>query len=141
MRINWREERLEDWRLQPPTYAAHESLKEQQKKKDEAMVAAAAISVNETDNAAATSNAPSSLFSESSSSEAHDDDITPVEERSEANGGLAHLDLAKTSSAGSSKGKETSTIGATTATPASRKVREVQRDNNAAEVQGVMFCF
>lgn len=140
MRINWREERLEDWRLQPPTYAAHDFSKEQQKKKNEA--AAAATPANAMDNVP-TSNAPSSLFSESSSSDSsHDDDITPVEERSEADGGLAHLDLTKTSSAGSSKGKETSTMTTATATPASRqKARELQRDNNAAEVQGVMFCF
>jgi hypothetical protein len=84
MRINWREERLEDWRLQPPTYQAHDFEKEQQNKME--AMAVAASSENNADDALGTthesssSNAPSSLFSETSSSQ---DDITPLEERAE----------------------------------------------------------
>jgi hypothetical protein len=143
MRINWREERLEDWRLQPPTYEAHDFEKEQQKKMD-AMAAAASLETTEDDAYSTTrepssSNAPSSLFSDSSSSH---DDITPLEERSEQNGGLAHLDLVKTSSTGSAKGKVETTTPSSTTTPVSRqKAREVQCDNNAAEMQSVLFCF
>ena len=145
MRINWREERLEDWRLQPPTYQAHDFEKEQQLKEDEA-TAAAATQQNDTDtvlcltHVSPSSNAPSSVFSETSSS--HDDIITPLEERSEQAGGLAHLDLVKSSSSGSAKGMvEPSTSPAAT-TPVSRqKAREVQRDNNTADAQSIVFCF
>jgi hypothetical protein len=147
VRINWREERLEDWRLQPPKYTAHDFGKELQKKKDEVKAAAAALA-NMMDSAlnitqeSASSTSPSSLFSETSSSNSTHDDITPCEERSEANGGLARLDLVKTSSAGSAKGKAASGPDTVTATPASRqKAREVQRDNNAADVQVPLFCF
>jgi len=142
MRINWREERLEDWRLQPPTYQAHDFEKEQQKKENDA-AAAAATPENHEDNEcrtthdSASSNAPSSLFSETSSSH---DDITPVEERSEQSGGLAHLDLVKTSSVGSAKGMTTTASTATTSV-SRQKAREVQRDNNAADMQSVLFCF
>lgn len=144
MRVNWREERLEDWRLQPPTYKAHDFEKEQQQKEDEATSAAAATANSaenmlSTTHETAASNAPSSLFSETSSSH---DDITPCEERSEQNGGLAHLDLIKTSSAGSAKGKVEPASPSAATTPASRqKAREVQRDNNTADVQSVLFCF
>lgn len=146
MRINWREERLEDWRLQPPTYQAHDFEKEQQRKEDEA-TAAAASQQNDTDTVLCltrdtpSSNAPSSVFSETSSS-SHDDIITPLEERSEQAGGLAHLDLVKSSSSGSAKGMvEPSTTPAAT-TPVSRqKAREVQRDNNTADAQSIVFCF
>jgi len=143
MRINWREERLEDWRLQPPTYEAHDFEKEQQKKMD-AMTAAASLETNADDahnttHETSSSNTPASLFSDSSSSH---DDITPLEERSEQSGGLAHLDLVKISSAGSAKGKVETTTTSATSTPVSRqKAREVQRDNNAAEMQSVLFCF
>lgn len=145
MRINWREERLEDWRLQPPTYQAHDFEKEQQRKEDE-VTAAAAIQQNDTDTVLClshdtpSSNAPSSVFSETSSS--HEDIITPLEERSEQAGGLAHLDLVKSSSSGSAKGMvEPSTTPAAT-TPVSRqKAREVQRDNNTADAQSIVFCF
>jgi hypothetical protein len=149
MRINWREERLEDWRLQPPKYTAHDFdlAKELQKKKEE-VAATAATLANMMDNALnirheiASSTTPSSLFSETSSSNSSHDDITPCEERSEANGGLAHLDLVKTSSAGSAKGKTASGSDNATTTPASRqKAREVQRDNNAADMQVPLFCF
>jgi hypothetical protein len=149
MRINWREERLEDWRLQPPKYTAHDFdlAKELQKKKEE-VAATAATLANTMDNALnirheiASSTSPSSLFSETSSSNSSHDDITPCEERSEANGGLAHLDLVKTSSAGSAKGKTASGPDTATTTPASRqKAREVQRDNNAADMQVPLFCF
>jgi hypothetical protein len=149
MRINWREERLEDWRLQPPKYTAHDFdlAKELQKKKEE-VAATAATLANMMDNALnirheiASSTSPSSLFSETSSSNSSHDDITPCEERSEANGGLAHLDLVKTSSAGSAKGKTASGPDTATTTPASRqKAREVQRDNNAADMQVPLFCF
>jgi hypothetical protein len=143
MRINWREERLEDWRLQPPTYQAHDFEKEQQNKME--AMAVAASSENNADDALGTthesssSNAPSSLFSETSSSQ---DDITPLEERSEQSGGLAHLDLVKTSSAGSANGKSGSATASAATTPVSgQKAREVQRDNNAADMQSVLFCF
>lgn len=143
MRINWREERLEDWRLQPPTYQAHDFEKEQQRKEDEARAAAAAQQ-NDTDTALSltqdttSSNAASSVFSETSS---HDDVITPLEERSEQAGGLAHLDLVKSSSSGSAKGLvEPSTPPAAT-TMSRQKAREVQRDNHTADAQSIVFCF
>lgn len=143
MRINWREERLEDWRLQPPTYQAHDFEKEQQRKEDEARATAAAQQ-SDTDTALSltqdttSSDAPSSLFSETSS---HDDVITPLEERSEQAGGLAHLDLVKSSSSGSAKGMvEPSTPPATTSV-SRQKAREVQRDNNTADAQSIVFCF
>jgi hypothetical protein len=142
MRINWREERLQDWRLQPPTYQAHDFEKEQQRKENEA-TAAAAAQKNDTDAAlshthdSSSSNAPSSLFSETSS---HDDVITPLEERSEQAGGLAHLDLVKSSSSGSAKVMVESPT--TSTSPVSRqKAREVQRDNNTADAQSIVFCF
>lgn len=145
MRVNWREERLEDWRLQPPTYTAHDFAGEEQRKKDEA--AAAATPANETGNVtnttheSASSNAPSSIFSETSFATCSHDDITPVEERSEANGGLAHLDLVKTSSAASAKGKAARpAVSDPVDTVASQqKAREMRRD--AADAQGIMFCF
>ncbi|GAB7326226.1 hypothetical protein MBLNU13_g10218t1 [Cladosporium sp. NU13] len=144
MRINWREERLEDWRLQPPTYQAHDFEKEQQRKEDEAGATTAAQQ-NNTDTALSlsrnttSSNAPSSVFSETSS---HDDSITPLEERSEQAGGLAHLDLVKSSSSGSAKGMAEPPTTSTTTTPVSRqKAREVQRDNNTADAQSIVFCF
>ena len=146
MRINWREERLEDWRLQPPTYQAHDFEKEQQRKENEATAAAAAqqngtdIALNHT-HESISSNAPSSVFSETSSS-SHDDDITPLEERSEQAGGLAHLDLVKSSSSGSAKGMVEAPITTTATTHVSRqKAREVQRDNNTADAQSIVFCF
>jgi hypothetical protein len=146
MRINWREERLQDWRLQPPTYQAHDFEKEQQRKENEATAAAAAqqngtdIALNHT-HESTSSNAPSSVFSETSSS-SHDDDITPLEERSEQAGGLAHLDLVKSSSSGSAKGMVEAPITTTATTHVSRqKAREVQRDNNTADAQSIVFCF
>jgi hypothetical protein len=145
MRINWREERLQDWRLQPPTYQSHDFEKEQQRKENEA-TATATAQQNGTDAALShthdspSSNAPSSLFSETSSS--HDDVITPLEERSEEAGGLAHLDLVKSSSSGSAKAIVESPTTSTATTPVSRqKAREVQRDNNAADAQSIVFCF
>lgn len=145
MRINWREERLVDWRLQPPTYQAHDFEKEQRRKEDEA-TASAATQQNDTDitpshtHESSSSNAPSSLFSETSSS--HDDVITPLEERSEQAGGLAHLDLVKSSSSGSTKAMVEAPITSTATTPVSRqKAREVQRDNNTADAQSIVFCF
>ena len=145
MRVNWREERLEDWRLQPPTYQVHEFEKEKQRKENEA-TAAAAAQQNDTDiqlsptHDSTSSNAPSSVFSETSST--HDDDITPLEERSEQNGGLAHLDLVKSSSSGSAKGAIETPTTSTATTPVSRqKAREVQRDSNTADAQSIVFCF
>lgn len=145
MRINWREERLQDWRLQPPTYQAHDFEKEQQRKENEA-TAAATAQQNGTDaslshtNVSPSSNAPSSLFSETSSS--HDDVITPLEERSEEAGGLAHLDLVKSSSSGSAKAIVESHTTSTATTSVSRqKAREVQRDSNTADAQSIVFCF
>ena len=135
MRINWREERLEDWRLQPPTYQAHDFEKEQQRKEDEARAAAAAQQ-NDTDTTS--SNAPSSVFSETSS---HDDVITPLEERSEQAGGLAHLDLVKSSSSGSAKGMVEPSAPPATTSVSRQKAREVQRDNNTADAQSIVFCF
>jgi hypothetical protein len=144
MRINWREERLQDWRLQPPTYQAHDFEKEQQRKENEATATAA--TQNGTDVALShthdspSSNAPSSLFSETSSS--HDDVITPLEERSEEAGGLAHLDLVKSSSSGSAKAiVESPTTSTATTTVSRQKAREVQRDNNTADAQSIVFCF
>jgi hypothetical protein len=145
MRINWRKERLEDWLLQPPTYTAHDFTKEQQKKMDEDTTDAAAALANTMDTALNitpepnTSNAPSSLFSDSSFSH---DEITPLEEGSEFNGGLAHPDLMKTSSVGSTSGKIEKPSASALATAMERqKSREVQRDNNVADMQGVLFCF
>jgi hypothetical protein len=165
MRINWREERLEHWRLQPPTYAAHDFLTKEQQEQRQQELAAAAIQVssaNDNTNTTATpedhnrnsNNATSSLFSETSSS-SHDDidAITPLEEAGNAFG---NLDLVKTSTGGSiMSSKKTSTTTTTTTTtttelllstntPASRqKAREVQRENNggAVEAQAVVFCF
>lgn len=146
MRINWRHERLEDWHLQPPTYDAHDFAKEQQTKEDTPTVASAAAG-NPTDSALgdneiASPNVPSSLFSADSSH----DDITPSEERSEQAGGLAHLDLVKTSSAGSAKGNTNKPTAARSATAAEtaadkQKAREVQRDNSVADAQSILFCF
>jgi hypothetical protein len=146
LRINWREERLEDWCLQPPKYTAHDFAKELQKKKDEVAAAAAALA-NVMDRAlnitqeSATSNSPSSLFSETSSSNSTHDEITPCEERSEANGGLAHLDLVKTSSAGSAKGMTASGPDAATTPTSQQKAREMQRDSNAFDMHVPLFCF
>jgi hypothetical protein len=163
MRINWREERLEHWRLQPPAYAAHGFLTKEQQEQRQQELAAAAIQVssaNDNTNTTATpedhnrnsNNAPSSLFSETSTS-SHDDidAITPLEEAGNAFG---NLDLVKTSTGGSiMSSKKTSTTTTTTTTtelllstktPASRqKAREVQRENNggAVEAQAVVFCF
>lgn len=145
MRINWREERLQDWRLQPPTYHAHDFEKEQQRKENEATAAAAAqksdtdIALNHTHDSTSP-NAPSSVFSETFCSQ--DDDITPLEERSEQAGGLAHLDLVKSSSSGSAKGTAEAPTTSTATTLVSRqKAREVQRDNNTADAQSIVFCF
>jgi hypothetical protein len=166
MRINWREERLEHWRLQPPTYAAHDFLTKEQQEQRQQELAAAAIQVssaNDNTNTTATpedhnrnsNNAPSSLFSETSSS-SHDDidAITPLEEAGNAFG---NLDLVKTSTGGSIMSSKKTSITTTTTTtttttelllstttPASRqKAREVQRENNggAVEAQAVVFCF
>jgi hypothetical protein len=145
MRINWREERLQDWRLQPPTYQSHDFEKEQQRKENEA-TATATAQQNGTDatpshtHDSPSSNAPSSLFSETSSS--HDDVITPLEERSEEAGGLAHLDLVKSSSSGSAKAiVESPTTSTATTTVSRQKAREVQRDSNTADAQSIVFCF
>lgn len=150
MRINWRQERLEEWLLRPPTYDAHDFAKEQQKKEDTSTVASAAAvnpadSVSGNNNELASPRVPSSLFSESSADSSHDD-ITPLEERSEQTGGLAHLDLVKTSSAGSAKGntdKPTATRSAVAADASAnkQKAREVQRDNSVADAQSILFCF
>ena len=92
-------------------------------------------------------NGPSSLFSETSSASHDDSDaITPLEE---ATNSFGNLDLVKTSTVGSMmSSKKTSSLATdamlSTTTPASRqKAREVQRENNAGEVeaQAVMFCF
>jgi hypothetical protein len=65
-----------------------------------------------------------------------------LEERSEEAGGLAHLDLVKSSSSGSAKAIVESPTTSTATTPVSRqKAREVQRDNNAADAQSIVFCF
>jgi hypothetical protein len=159
MRINWREERLEHWRLQPPTYAAHGFLTKEQQEQRQQELAASTIPVSSADGSISTTedhtashnrnsnNAPSSLFSETSmsSSASHDDSdaITPLEEASH---GFANLDLVKTSTVGSMSKKTSSpaTDVLLQTTPASRqKAREVQRENNggAAEAQAVMFCF
>lgn len=137
MRINWRAERLEDWRLQPPAYEAHDFDKEED----------ATTSSTESEPAPAEQQtSPSSIFSETSSagSCAHDDDaITPVEERN-ASGGL---DLVKTTStAGSAKdGKRAANTSPHSPSAASRqKAREVQREDagdNVGAHHGVMFCF
>lgn len=143
MRINWREERLEKWSLQPPTYKAHDFAKEQQKKQDDAAAAASALAasmdtaLNLNSNEPITANTPSSLFSETSSSSTHDD-ITPIEEH---HNGILNLDLVKTSSAGSAE-KKNIAAAAPEAPPTSRqKTREMQRENSAVDTHGVVFCF
>jgi hypothetical protein len=162
MRINWREERLEHWRLQPPTYAAHDFLTKEQQEQMQWELPTLATLASSMDNGTVTSkervashsrhsnNAPSSLFSETSlSSSASQDDndvITPLEEATNA---FANLDLVKTSTVGSMmSGKKTSNptgdLLPPTTTPASlQKAREVQRENSggAAEAQAVVFCF
>ena len=159
MRINWREERLEHWRLQPPTYAAHDFLTKEQQEQRQRELAASVISAPSMVNRTSTTeehtashnrnshNGPSSLFSETSSASHDDNDaITPLEE---ATNSFGNLDLVKTSTVGSMmSSKKTSSIATdamlSTTTPASRqKAREVQRENNAGEVeaQAVMFCF
>lgn len=163
MRINWREERLEHWRLQPPTYAAHDfATKEQQQQRQQELTAALSTgNTTEETTSSPNNNSPSSLFSETSlsSSASHDDHsalndedaITPLEE---ANNNFANLDLVKTSTIGSMmSSKKTSSsspatdllFSPTTTTPASRqKAREVQRENGARgaeEAHGVVFCF
>jgi hypothetical protein len=161
MRINWREERLEHWRLQPPTYAAHDFTTKEQREERLQELAALHSQTSSTDNRVSTTenhttssnsngnNAPSSLFSETSLSSSHDDidAITPLEETTSAFG---NLDLVKTSTIGSiTSGKKTTSPTAadlllSTTTPVSRqKAREVQRENNggATEAQAVMFCF
>lgn len=139
MRINWRAERLEDWRLQPPTYEAHEFDKEEDPTN----------SSSESEPAPAeqqpSTNTPSSIFSETSSSGscAHDDAITPVDEQ-HASGGLTGLDLIKTTStAGSAKdGKHAANTNTSPSTASRQKAREVQReDAGNVEAHGVMFCF
>jgi len=152
MRINWREERLEHWRLQPPTYAAHDfASKELQQESAATITPTSSITSTSEEHIQShdkpnNTNAPSSLFSETSSASQDDHDaITPLEE---ANNAFGHLDLVKTSTVGSMMStKKTASLTATdlpfSTTPASRqKAREVQRENvGAAEAQGVMFCF
>jgi hypothetical protein len=159
MRINWREERLEHWRLQPPTYAAHDFLTKEQQEQRQQELAASAIPAPSMENRTSTTeehtashnrnshNGPSSLFSETSSASHDDSDaITPLEE---ATNSFGNLDLVKTSTVGSMmSSKKTSSLATdamlSTTTPTSRqKAREVQRENNAGEVeaQAVMFCF
>jgi hypothetical protein len=161
MRINWREERLEHWRLQPPTYAAHDFTTKEQREERQQELAALHSQTSSVDDRISTTenhttssnsngnNAPSSLFSETSLSSSHDDidAITPLEETTSAFG---NLDLVKTSTIGSiTSGKKTTSPTAadlllSTTTPVSRqKAREVQRENNggATEAQAVMFCF
>ena len=162
MRINWREERLEHWHLQPPTYAAHDFLTKEQQEQRQRELAASASPPSSMENSVDTTassedrnrkrnssgtNAPSSLFSETSSASHDDSDaITPLEE---AHNAFGNLDLVKTSTVGSMmSGKKTfsapDVMLQTTTTPASReKAREVQRENHggAAEAQAVVFCF
>jgi len=167
MRINWREERLERWRLQPPSYSAHDFATKEQQGQRQQETSASTAPASSTDNRISTTstseehtpshdklnntNTPSSLFSETSmsSSASHDDHdaITPLEEATSAFG---NLDLVKISTVGSMTKKTSShtadlpfSTTTTTTTPASRqKAREVQRENaGSAEAQGVMFCF
>lgn len=146
MRINWPAERLEDWRLQPPSYSAHAFDKEQQKQsrpslqlQEQSLPSPTSETTAELhhehpsspSSATSSSSPPSSVFSETSTSPSsisyshddHEDAITPTTtEEQRANNGLANLELVKTSSVGSMEAKKEM-----------RKLKHASTDTNAID--------